>query len=96
MADRMVEKVARAMFKQDHDEPWGQGEPRTKLIYLNNARAALEASHHEELVKVLKQIAELQDDKCQTASAEMLYALLSIKVGKARAVLKEVEGNGHA
>ena len=48
MADAMREKVARKMFKQDHDEPWAQGEARTKLIYLNNARAALEACHFEE------------------------------------------------
>ena len=54
MADAMREKVARAMFRQDHDEGWDQGEVRTKVIYLNNAEAALEACHFEELVRALR------------------------------------------
>ena len=58
MADRMEEKVGRKMFKQDHDEPWAQGEARSKLIYLNNARAALDACHFDELVTALKEIAK--------------------------------------
>ena len=48
-----------------------------------------------ELVEALTGIAELQDDKCQTASAEMLYALLSIKVGAARTILAKVKEAGH-
>ena len=39
----MIERVARAMFACDHDEPWEQGEDLTRRIYLNNARAAIEA-----------------------------------------------------
>ena len=54
MADAMREKVGRKMFKQDHDEPWAQGEARTKLIYLNNAEAALGACRFEELVTALR------------------------------------------
>ena len=41
MTESMVEKVARAMFRQDHDEGWEAGKPFTKAIYLNNARAAM-------------------------------------------------------
>ena len=95
MADAMREKVARAMFRQDHDEGWDQGEVSTKVIYLNNAEAALEACHFEELVTALKYIAELQNAKCQTASAEILYALLDLKVAAARAVLSKVKEAGH-
>ena len=58
MTDRMVEKVAQAMFAQDHDEGWGAGETTTKLIYLNNASAALDACHFDELVTALKEIAK--------------------------------------
>lgn len=89
----MREKVAIKMFKQDHDETWAQGEANTKLIYLNNARAALEACQFEELVEGLKQIAELQDDKYQTASAYLLYALLEIKVRIARNIIAKVEAS---
>lgn len=38
----MILKIAQAMFRQDHDEPWEQAECLTKEIYLNNARTALE------------------------------------------------------
>ena len=54
MADAMRKKVAAAMFRQDHDEGWDQGEDRTKGIYLNNADAALEACCYEELVEALQ------------------------------------------
>lgn len=40
---KMIEQVARAMFAQDHDEAWKAGEDATKAIYLNNARAAVQA-----------------------------------------------------
>lgn len=48
----MVDRVARAMFDQDHDEGWDRGEAATKQIYLNNARAAIEAMREptEEMV----------------------------------------------
>ncbi len=39
----MIERVARAMFIQDHDESWEDGEDLTKEIYLGNARAAIAA-----------------------------------------------------
>jgi hypothetical protein len=38
-----VERVARAMFDQDHEEGWARGEQFTKDIYLANAEAALGA-----------------------------------------------------
>ena len=77
MADRMTEKVARKMFKQDHDEPWAQGEGRTKGIYLNNAEAAMEACHFEELVEALKDVLDETVDESA--------------VRRARAVLAKVE-----
>ena len=49
----------------------------------------------DEMVKALKYIAELQNAKCQTASAEILYALLDLKVAAARAVLSKVKEAGH-
>ena len=42
-SDAVIEKLARAMFDQDHDEGWDRGEPLTKQIYLANATAALSA-----------------------------------------------------
>lgn len=40
------------------------------------------------LRKALEDIAQLQDDKCESAGEEMLLALLHIKVDTARAALK--------
>ena len=93
MGDSMVEKVARAMFAQDHDEGWDRGEDRTKLIYINNARAALEACHFGELVEALVDMAA-RFERCVVANGtDKEYALLSTK--DARAVLKKVEDEGH-
>lgn len=39
----MIERVARAMFRATHDEPWEQGEALTREIFLNCARAAIDA-----------------------------------------------------
>ena len=41
--DAVIEKVAQAMFNQDHDEGWDPGEPLTKQIYLANAEVGLAA-----------------------------------------------------
>ena len=54
----------------------------------SEANARLIASAPD-LLATLKKIAELQDDKCQTASAEMLYMLLDMKVGIARAAIEK-------
>ena len=35
------ERVARAMFQDDHDEPWERGELATRKIYATNARTAI-------------------------------------------------------
>ena len=43
MTKSMVKKMAVAMFDQDHDEGWNEGEEPTRRIYLNNARAAMKA-----------------------------------------------------
>ncbi len=39
--DQTVLAMAVAMFNQDHDESWVEGEQLTKNIYVANARAAL-------------------------------------------------------
>jgi hypothetical protein len=44
---------------------------------------------NEGLVKALENIAQIQRDKCENASAEMLFILLDNKVGIANAALAE-------
>ena len=88
MPDRMGEKVARAMFRQDHDEGWGAGETATKLIYLNNADAALDACHFEELVAELKMYIQVVQD----LDEEFPHAYSS-RLRKARALLAKVEAS---
>ena len=39
----MIERVAKAMFRRAHDEPWEQAEAIVRPIYLADARAAIEA-----------------------------------------------------
>ncbi len=41
--EAVIQKMARAMFDQDHDEGWDRGEPLTKKIYLANAEVGLAA-----------------------------------------------------
>lgn len=90
MADRMELNVARAMFDQDHDEGWDQGYPDTKGIYLNNARAALSACHHEELVEALEDIAaHWNGSETQTAMSDACLHNVEI----ARAALAKVEAS---
>ena len=111
MGDAMREKVARAMFRQDHDEGWDQGEVRTKVIYLNNAEAALEACCFEELVEALKPFADCADFigthsrhmKDETglwtpfsSRGEQPPCILVSHVRAARAVLAKVKEAGHA
>lgn len=50
-------------------------------------RAVNVYAHTQALADALEKIAELQNDKCEHASAEMLFAILDIKVDIARAAL---------
>ena len=97
MADRMEEKVAVTMFKQDHDESWAQAETRTKLIYRNNARGALEACHHEELVTALTELRDAIPEPppvLKTEFPEETNRLITAR-DKARAILAKVKEAGH-
>ena len=97
MGDHMVETVARAMFAQDHDEAWHSGEGRTKLIYINNARAALSACHHEELVEALKYLsneaAGWRDADLAEVGGWTNTRCLMLRIEQARAVLAKVEAS---
>ena len=93
MADAMREKVARKMFKQDHDEPWAQGEARTKLIYLNNASAALKARCFEELVFKLNTIAGFPKAAEETGQNSDFVAGLELAASYARVALEKVEAS---
>ena len=90
MPDRMGEKVARAMFRQDHDEGWGAGETATKLIYLNNADAALDACHFEELVAALKRVLPMVGAPHDYTIGDVWQAQ-----EKASALLAKVKEAGH-
>ena len=95
MADAMREKVGRKMFKQDHDEPWAQGEARTKLIYLNNTDAALDACHFEELVEALTELRDAIPEPppvLKTEFPEETNRLITAR-DTARAVLAKVEAS---
>ena len=102
MADRMVEKVARAMFGQDHDEPWAQGEARTKEIYLNNTDAALEACCYEELVETLETLSNELAPWLTTADAGLPAVIKTLGESaelhffqrKASALLAKVKDEG--
>ena len=97
MGDRMREKVARAMFRQDHDEGWGAGETATKLIYLNNASAALDACHFEELVEALRELHawSLPFIEKSPISAETQWRRFPKAVEAAGALLAKVKEEGH-
>ena len=58
---------------------------------INAANARLIAAAPE-LLAALENIAQLQDDKCQHASAGILYPLLQIKVDIARAAIANAKG----
>ena len=62
------------------------GKAADGLRAIIDERARLKAVN-EELVTALEKIAQLQQDKCENASAEMLFILLDNKVDIARAVL---------
>ncbi len=51
------------------------------------AAAPETAAERDRLVEALKNIAQIQQDKCENASAEMLFMLLNNKVGIALAAL---------
>ena len=52
-----------------------------------DARVAALEARVEELTGALEKIAQIQRDKCENASAEILFMLLDNKVGIARAAL---------
>lgn len=60
------------------DTSWAAAAERDRLVKVN-----------EGLVKALEKVAQIQRDKCENASAEMLFILLDNKVGIARAALDE-------
>jgi hypothetical protein len=59
-------------------------------FYMKRAEAA--AAINKELVVALEQIAQIQRDKCENASAEMLFMLLDNKVGIASTALAKARG----
>ena len=75
MGDAMRLEGAKAMFRQDHDEGWDQGEVRTKVIYLNNTDAALEACHFERMREALVTIANVGSGEAQRTALETLRAV---------------------
>ena len=96
MGDAMREKVARAMFRQDHDEGWDQGEDRTKVIYLNNTAAALKACHFEELCRTLRSIEGFPKAAEQTGHSGDFLRGLELPADYARAVLAKVKDTSDA
>ena len=69
-----------------------QASTLNSFVIEEEERADKATGEWDRLRKALEHISELQDDKCQEASAEILYTLLDLKVGIARQALKSGGG----